>query len=245
MARKAKRLAAVFESEQLQGEDLLVDWDLNFNVKNRYALTENQKNFVSTLLEQDTKIVFADGFAGTAKTYLSVFGALTLLAAGKLEQIIYIRSVVESANQKIGHLPGQLDEKFLPYSLPMMDKLDELVTKTTANSLFKKEYIKCLPVNFTRGLTFKNSIVVIDEAQNLTRQEITTLLTRFGEGSRYVVVGDSNQSDINGKSGFSPIIKAFTNDISKDNGIHSFFFDNTDIVRSKILKHIVHVLSDV
>tara|TARA_R100000005_G_scaffold96464_1_gene83605 strand:- start:3182 stop:3919 length:738 start_codon:yes stop_codon:yes gene_type:complete len=245
MARKAKRLAAVFESEQLQGEDLLVDWDLNFNVKNRYALTENQKNFVSTLLQQDTKIVFADGFAGTAKTYLSVFGALTLLAAGKLEQIIYIRSVVESANQKIGHLPGQLDEKFLPYSLPMMDKLDELVTKTTANSLFKKEYIKCLPVNFTRGLTFKNSIVVIDEAQNLTRQEITTLLTRFGEGSRYVVVGDSNQSDINGKSGFSPIIKAFTNDISKGNGIHSFFFDNTDIVRSKILKHIVHVLSDV
>ena len=206
MARKAKRLAAVFESEQLQGEDLLVDWDLNFNVKNRYALTENQKNFVSTLLEQDTKIVFADGFAGTAKTYLSVFGALTLLAAGKLEQIIYIRSVVESANQKIGHLPGQLDEKFLPYSLPMMDKLDELVTKTTANSLFKKEYIKCLPVNFTRGLTFKNSIVVIDEAQNLTRQEITTLLTRFGEGSRYVVVGDSNQSDINGKSGFSPML---------------------------------------
>ena len=245
MARKAKRLAAVFESEQLQGEDLLVDWDLNFNVKNRYAFTDNQKKFVTSLLKEDTKIVFADGRAGTAKTYLSVFVALTLLAAGKLDQIIYIRSVVESANQKIGHLPGRLDEKFLPYSLPMMDKLDELVTKTTANSLFKKEYIKCLPVNFTRGLTFKSSIVIIDEAQNLTKQEITTLLTRFGEGSRYVVVGDSNQSDINGKSGFSPIIKAFANDISQSNGIYSYFFSNDDIVRSKILKHIVHVLSDV
>ena len=70
-------------------------------------------------------------------------------------------------------------------------------------------------------------------------------LTRFGEGSRYVVVGDSNQSDINGKSGFSPIIKAFANDISQSNGIYSYFFSNDDIVRSKILKHIVHVLSDV
>ena len=194
---------------------------------------------------QNSKIVFADGSAGTAKTYLSVFGGLTLLAANKMQQIIYLRSVVESAAQKIGHLPGQLDEKFLPYSLPLMDKLDELVTKTTANSLFKKEYIKCLPVNFTRGLTFNNSLVIVDEAQNLTRQEITTILTRFGEGSRYIVVGDSNQSDINGKCGFAPIIKAFDNEISKNKGINAFYFGTDDIVRSKILKHIVHVLSDI
>ena len=108
-----------------------------------------------------------------------------------------------------------------------------------------KEDIKCLPVNFTRGLTFNNSLVIVDEAQNLTRQEITTILTRFGEGSRYIVVGDSNQSDINGKSGFAPIIKAFDNEISKNKGINTFYFGTDDIVRSKILKHIVHVLSDV
>mgnify|MGYP003138167160 FL=1 len=245
MATKRSRLAAVFESEQLHTTDLHGNWDLNFNVRNKFDFTQNQKKFIQTLLAEDTKIVFADGYAGTAKTYLSVFGALTLIATNKMSQIIYLRSVVESANQKIGHLPGQLDEKFLPYSLPLMDKLDELVTKTTANSLFKKEYIKCLPVNFTRGLTFNKSMVIVDEAQNLTRQEITTILTRFGQGSKYVVIGDSNQSDINGKSGFSPIIKAFDNDISRDHGIASFYFGNDDIVRSKILKHIVHVLSDV
>jgi|TARA_R100000781_G_scaffold110806_1_gene76523 phosphate starvation-inducible PhoH-like protein len=245
MATKRSRLAAVFESEQLQTNDLHGNWDLNFNVRNKFDFTENQKKFIQTILAEDTKIVFADGSAGTAKTYLSVFGGLTLLAANKNEQIVYLRSVVESANQKIGHLPGQLDEKFLPYSLPLMDKLDELVTKTTANSLFKKEYIKCLPVNFTRGLTFNNSVVIVDEAQNLTKQEITTILTRFGERSKYIVVGDSNQSDINGKSGFSPIIKAFDNEISKSKGISTYFFGNEDIVRSKILKHIVHVLSDI
>jgi len=149
MATKRSRLAAVFESEQLHTSDLHGNWDLNFNVKNKFDFTQNQKKFILTLLAEDTKIVFADGFAGTAKTYLSVFGGLTLLAANKMEQIIYLRSVVESANQKIGHLPGMLEEKFAPYSLPLIDKLDELVTKTTANSLFKKEYIKCLPVNFT------------------------------------------------------------------------------------------------
>ena len=245
MATKRSRLAAVFESEQLHTSDLHGNWDLNFNVKNKFDFTQNQKKFILTLLAEDTKIVFADGFAGTAKTYLSVFGGLTLLAANKMEQIIYLRSVVESANQKIGHLPGMLEEKFAPYSLPLIDKLDELVTKTTANSLFKKEYIKCLPVNFTRGLTFNKSVVIIDEAQNLTKQELITILTRFGQGSRYVVIGDSNQSDINGKSGFSPIIKAFDYDISKDQGISTFYFGSDDIVRSKILKHIVHVLSDV
>jgi phosphate starvation-inducible protein PhoH len=88
-------------------------------------------------------------------------------------------------------------------------------------------------------------VVIIDEAQNLTKQELITILTRFGQGSRYVVIGDSNQSDINGKSGFSSIIKAFDNDISKDQGISTFYFGSDDIVRSKILKHIVHVLSDV
>lgn len=245
MATKRSRLAAVFESEQLHTTDLHGNWDLNFNVKNKFDFTQNQKKFILTLLAEDTKVVFADGFAGTAKTYLSVFGGLTLLAANKMEQIIYLRSVVESANQKIGHLPGMLEEKFAPYSLPLIDKLDELVTKTTANSLFKKEYIKCLPVNFTRGLTFNKSVVIIDEAQNLTKQELITILTRFGQGSRYVVIGDSNQSDINGKSGFSSIIKAFDNDISKDQGISTFYFGSDDIVRSKILKHIVHVLSDV
>ena len=245
MATKRSRLAAVFESEQLHTSDLHGNWDLNFNVKNKFDFTQNQKKFILTLLAEDTKIVFADGFAGTAKTYLSVFGGLTLLAANKMQQIIYLRSVVESANQKIGHLPGMLEEKFAPYSLPLIDKLDVLVTKTTANSLFKKEYIKCLPVNFTRGLTFNKSVVIIDEAQNLTKQELITILTRFGQGSRYVVIGDSNQSDINGKSGFSPIIKAFDNDISKDQGISTFYFGSDDIVRSKILKHIVHVLSDV
>ena len=246
MARKNSRLAAIFEPESFNANDYeQQNWELNFNIKAKFKFSEKHQKFIQTLIDEKTKMVFADGFAGTAKTYLSVYGALTLLEARKVDQIIYLRSVVESATQKIGHLPGELDQKFQPYSLPLVDKLDELVSKTTSDKLIKQEYIKCLPVNFTRGLTFHNSVVIIDEAQNLTRQELVTLLTRCGEETKYVIIGDTNQSDINGKSGFKPILQAFDTDNSVVNGIHAFKFGKNEIVRSKLLKHIVQVLESV
>jgi len=246
MGRKNSRLAAIFEPESFNANDYeQQNWELNFNIKAKFKFSEKHQRFIQTLVDEKTKMVFADGFAGTAKTYLSVYGALTLLEAKKVDQIIYLRSVVESATQKIGHLPGELEQKFQPYSLPLIDKLDELVSKTTSDKLVKQEYIKCLPVNFTRGLTFHNSVVIVDEAQNLTRQELVTLLTRFGEDSKYVIIGDTNQSDINGKSGFKPILQAFDTDNSMVNGIHTFKFNKTEIVRSKLLKHIVQVLESV
>ena len=246
MGRKNSRLAAIFEPESFNTNDYeQQNWELNFNIKSKFKFSEKHQRFIQTLIDEKTKMVFADGFAGTAKTYLSVYGALTLLEARKVEQIIYLRSVVESAMQKIGHLPGELDQKFQPYSLPLIDKLDELVSKTTSDKLVKQEYIKCLPVNFTRGLTFHNSVVIIDEAQNLTRQELVTLLTRCGEETKYVIIGDTNQSDINGKSGFKPILQAFDTDNSVVNGIHTFKFEKSEIVRSKLLKHIVQVLESI
>jgi len=246
MGRKNSRLAAIFEPESFNTNDYeQQNWELNFNIKSKFKFSEKHQRFIQTLIDEKTKMVFADGFAGTAKTYLSVYGALTLLEARKVEQIIYLRSVVESATQKIGHLPGELDQKFQPYSLPLIDKLDELVSKTTSDKLVKQEYIKCLPVNFTRGLTFHNSVVIIDEAQNLTRQELVTLLTRCGEETKYVIIGDTNQSDINGKSGFKPILQAFDTDNSVVNGIHTFKFEKSETVRSKLLKHIVQVLESV
>lgn len=248
MARKNSRLCAVFDPEPTNGKritDTHNGWDLNLNIKNKFRFSDKHNEFLTTLLDQNTKMVFADGCAGTAKTYLSVRGALTLLNNRSVDQIIYLRSVVESAAQKIGHLPGELDQKFLPYSLPMLDKLDELLPKNVGEKLLKDEYIKCIPVNFTRGLTFHKSVVIIDEAQNLTKPELVTLLTRFGEDSKYIIIGDTNQSDINGKSGFKPILESFTNLGAENNGIFTFLFDETEIVRSKILKYIVKVLNRI
>ena len=101
--------------------------------------------------------------------------------------------------------------------------------------------IEAIPVNFVRGLTFNKSLVIVDEAQNLSRKELTTILTRFGRDSRYVVIGDCNQADVN-KSGYKEIFNSFNTDKCKENDIFSFKFGNSEIARSKILRFICSVL---
>ncbi len=102
-------------------------------------------------------------------------------------------------------------------------------------------YIKAIPVNFVRGLTFHNSAVIIDEAQNMTRSELSTVLTRFGRNTKYFVCGDSKQTDIR-DSGFNKVFELFDTEFSVKNNIHCATFDTSDVVRSPILKHITQVL---
>jgi phosphate starvation-inducible PhoH-like protein len=190
-------------------------------------------------------MVFVDGPAGSSKSYLAVYGALQMLLKKQINQIVYIRSIVESASKSMGSLPGELQDKFQPWSLPLIEKLDELVGSKIGGELMKNNFIKCMPVNFVRGLTFRDSVVIVDESQNLTFQELTTILTRFGENSKYIVIGDSFQSDIGAKNGFTKIRNAFNDDESESQGIHSFIFTENEVVRSQILKFIVKKLEGV
>ena len=127
----------------------------------------------------------------------------------------------------------------------MIEKLDEIVGIPTRQNLMSKNLVECVPVNYVRGLTFNDKIVIIDEAQNLTSSEIITILTRFGRRCRYIVVGDTNQSDINGKTGFKPIFNCFNNEESEAEGIFTFNFTENEIVRSEILKFIVRQLDNL
>ena len=221
------------------------NWDLDFKINEDYKLTPNQVNFLVKALQQDTRMCMVDGPAGTAKTYLAVLTALKMLNRKQIDNIIYIRSIVESASRSMGALPGELEEKFAPWSMPLIDKLEEITTAGAGGNLMNKGYIKCIPVNFTRGLTFKNACVIIDEAQNMTNSELTTILTRFGENSKYLVVGDTLQADIGVKSGFKNILNAFDDQSCVDNGITTFRFDEDDIVRSEILRFIVKRLNTI
>ena len=234
------------KSDEIQ-KDFVESYEKNFNLtsfklKKQLNSTENQTNFYHLLLDDKTNMVFVDGPAGSSKTYIGVYGAMELLKEGKADQVIYIRSVVESSSRSIGALPGELDDKFSPYTLPLMDKLYEITDKSSADSLLKNQYVKAIPVNFVRGLTFHNSVVIIDEAQNLTRGELTTLLTRFGRHTKYIICGDGKQADIR-DSGFKTVFDLFDTDFSLKNDIHCLKFDNFDIVRSPILRHIAQVLS--
>jgi phosphate starvation-inducible PhoH-like protein len=217
---------------------------LNYEIKMPFQMNERHQEMLHLLQTNKTKMVFVDGPAGTAKTYIAVLAGLHLLKEHYIDQIYYIRSIVESASRQIGSLPGEIDDKFLPWSMPLIDKITEISGKMAADNLYKGEMIKGIPVNFCRGLTFNRSLVIVDESQNLTKEELTTILTRFGHKSKYVIVGDTFQSDIK-NSGFKDIYNAFNTEFSKENEIHCLKFYNEDIVRSQILKHIVRVLEAI
>jgi phosphate starvation-inducible PhoH-like protein len=214
----------------------------DIKIKKPFPFTDNHTAFYYLTQDDRTNMVFLDGPAGSMKSYISVFSAMEMLRDRKVDKIIYIRTVVESASKSLGYLKGDENEKFAAYTLPLFEKISEITDKATVNSLFEQEYVKAMPVNFVRGLTFNNAVVIIDEAQNATRSELTTIMTRFGRGSKYIICGDAKQSDIK-DSGFSKVFELFDTDFSRKNNIHCMKFDIHDISRSAILKHITQVLS--
>lgn len=214
-----------------------------FNIKNKFKFNDVHQTLYNLCTDERTKMILVDGPAGTAKTYISVMAGLTMLKEKQTQQIIYIRSIVESAHKSIGALPGEIDDKFKPWSLPLIEKMNECVHPAITDKLMDEGQVKSLPVNFVRGLTFHDSFVIVDEAQNLTKDELVTILTRFGMRSKYVVIGDGMQKDIGKSSGFSVVFNSFNDEESANHGIHAMKFGENEIVRSPILKFIVRKLS--
>lgn len=236
MSRRSKKQAVDIDAEI--GEDIFNgDWLLDFKIRKPFYMKPKHREFYDTLHDQTTQMSFVDGLAGTAKTYLAVYAALEMLKNEDIEKIVYIRSVVESADKSLGSLPGEIDDKFSPYMMPLIEKVTELCGTGTCGMLKSKGLIDAIPVNFVRGLTFNNTCVIVDEAQNLTNGELTTILTRFGRNSKYIVLGDSKQSDVK-QSGFKNVLDKFNSNDCEDKGIYTFKFGNDEIVRSKILRFI-------
>jgi len=202
-------------------------------------LTEKQKNFIGLALDKKVKILLVSGPAGTTKTYLSVLASLFLMNEKKISDIIYVRSIVESADVKMGTLPGEADDKLSPYKQPLLDKLDELLPKDDVRYLTKDSRIEGRPMGYLRGLNWNAKSVIGDEMQNCTKKELITLMTRMGEFSKLFLCGDPQQSDINGRSGFQNIFNLFNDDDSKLHGIYTFEFTEEDILRSELVKFIV------
>ena len=211
---------------------------------NSLRLTDKQKKFLALAFDEETNIMFVAGPAGSTKTYMAVYAALRLLSAKEELDLLYIRTVIESADKGLGALPGDIDEKFNPYTSPLDDKLTEMLpkTNTTKKELLESERISAMPINYLRGASWKDKVVIADEAQNFTYKELTTLLTRIGKNCKLFICGDFMQSDINGKSGFGPMFDLFNDEESRDKGIHAFRFGKEDVLRSQILKFIISKL---
>lgn len=218
---------------------------LTFRV-NSLKLTEKQKLFLSLALSQKTNIMFVSGPAGSTKTYMAVYAALRHLSSNDKLDLLYVRTVIESGEKGLGALPGDIDEKFNPYMMPLEDKLYEMLPKNTTakKDMLDEGRIQAMPINFLRGANWTNKIVIADEAQNFSFKELVTLITRLGKNSKLFICGDFMQSDINGKTGYKKMFNVFNNEDSRRNGIYSFSFTKEDILRSELQKFIISQLEN-
>ena len=166
----------------------------------KFKFTANQRRFLDILLDPESKLIFASGPAGSSKTYMSLYGCLRLMDEDKEKDLLYIRSIAESADKGLGSLPGDITDKFNPFTMPLYDKLEEIIFEGDTAFLKQKERVSAIPINFLRGANWNNELIVADEAQNFTYKELTTLITRIGEDTKVIICGDFMQSDINGKS---------------------------------------------
>ena len=216
---------------------------INFNLSVRELnWTEKQKAFIELTTDKKTRVMFLSGPAGTSKTVLAVRSALQLMNLKKASEIIYVRSVVESASLSLGSLPGEAQDKFRPFAMPLLDKLEELLPAGDIKKLLTTERIKPIPVNYLRGASYNANVVIVDEAQNFTLPELITVITRIGKFSKFIILGDPMQTDLKNKdsSGFKPLFDVFNDTESQEQGIYCVEFGQEDIMRSELLKFIVN-----
>ena len=201
-------------------------------------LTEKQDKFHKIMRDPKTRVVFISGPAGTAKTFLSVYTALYKHNEDNQLNILYLRSLAESAEKGIGFLKGSMDDKFNPYMGPLEDKLDELLNQQERDQINHRNALDAAPINFLRGATWRDKVVIVAEAQNMTVKEITTVVTRISRGSTLFICGDSMQSNI-WSTGFARFCKIFDDEESQSYGIHHLEFTKEDIMRDRIISYLV------
>lgn len=206
---------------------------IEFNVPPLEALNEAQDVFIGKIADFK-RLVFALGPAGTGKTYIATAMAADALRESLTERVIITRPAVE-AGESMGFLPGTLEEKFEPYLAPVKDVLIERLGVKKVSEALKWGNIRAVPLNFMRGLTFKNCWVIADEMQNSTRLEMKMLLSRAGDDCKMIVSGDIEQKDIAGMSGLEDGVNRMRG--SQYVSIHEF--TEADIVRSGLAKDVI------
>lgn len=194
----------------------------------------NQKKYVEAIEQAD--MTFGIGPAGTGKTYLAVAMAASALMAKKVSRIILVRPAVE-AGERLGFLPGSLQEKVDPYLRPLYDALFDLLEKDRVDKLLEKGIIEVAPLAFMRGRTLSDAFIIMDEAQNTTNEQMKMFVTRLGQNSKAVITGDLTQIDLPNpkKSGLLEALHV----LNGVEGIRFCHFEDGDVVRHNLVQRIV------
>ena len=247
MAKK-KTIPAEVPVPGIQDNSFPKEKHLDFRVKLK-CKNAKQKEFFNILKDRSKEIVFGVGSAGAGKTYVAMSEALSELRDGLCEKIIFITPTTEagSAATRIGLLPGTAEEKMAPYMENMRDTITKILRnggnynpEETAKNLLKDEKVAVKLMNYARGTTYDNSVVIIDEGENFNKGEMLLLLTRIGENTRYFILGSELQCDRKDikTDGYSGMMYAYEK-LSELEEVGSIEFTDDDVVRNPIISKIL------
>ena len=199
-----------------------------------FPRTINQAWYILGMRSQD--ISFCVGPAGTGKTYLAIAEALRLVLSKKIRKLVLTRPVVE-AGESLGFLPGDLTQKINPYLRPLYDAMESLIPYETIRRMEETRSIEIAPLAYMRGRSLNDSMIVLDEAQNTTKEQMKMFLTRIGQGARAIITGDITQIDLP-KRIDSGLLHALSI-LSGMEGIHIAYLNTADVVRNTLIKKII------
>ena len=200
-----------------------------------YPKNKKQAEFIDSVYAH--AVTFGLGPAGTGKTYIAVALALKLLLSRKVRKLLLTRPVVE-AGESLGFLPGDLVQKINPYLRPLFDIMETLLPADVLRSMEESNSIEVAPLAYMRGRTLHNAVVILDEAQNTTKEQMKMFLTRMGEDSKLIITGDPSQSDIRGKAE-SGLVHAVSL-LRTINEIGIIEFSSDEVVRHSLVQKIIH-----
>ncbi len=230
-----------FNQKDIKELKELLNRPLRIQIRKKSVVPRNlsQRKFLDLILKND--LVFGIGPAGTGKTFLAMIVALHALLEGEIERIVLARPAVE-AGEALGFLPGDLEEKLLPYLRPLYDAMDEVLGPVEARKLVETGVVEIAPLAYMRGRTLSKCFALLDEAQNTTRSQMMMFLTRLGEGSKMVVTGDLTQVDLPPKQESG--LREAKRILHSVKGLHFHEFDHGDVVRHPLVSRIIAAYED-
>jgi phosphate starvation-inducible PhoH-like protein len=243
MGRRSKKLSREEQMEveewiyQNNTEEKRISDTMTVSVK---CKTENQKALVNAIKEKE--VVICSGPAGTGKTYLACAEALKLIKRyAKYKKIVIVKSVTTLKNEEIGFLKGGLREKMEPFMFSFVHNFEKLVGQAITSRLRELKTIEELPIAYMRGINLDRSIIIIDEAQNISQENIRTIMTRLGRDSKMIFLGDERQQDSKGHNGLTFLMDHFQ-DIDE---IGCVQFNKSDVVRNPLIAKIERVFDSL
>jgi len=213
MAKSLAKSARRARSEPQHRKLNVIDTEQYTRTKRKFVLSlprnTAQETYIAALNEPGNHIVIAVGPAGTGKTKLATEYAISQLRKGEIDKIVITRPVMPLDDRDIGYLKGSLREKTEPWMMPILDVFWECYSRFEVDEMIEEGTLEMVPLSYIRGRTFKNAIVICDEAQGTTPTSMKAVLTRIGDGSKMIITGDTNQSDHGDKNGLTDFLQRY------------------------------------